>query len=175
MSWEKIPALESGEINYDLLKEALERNSDMPAILNVNIGTTFRGAIDNLDRILEILAETGYTEDRFYIHCDGALFGIMLPFLERDDAIKLSFKKPISSISVSGHKFLGSPAPCGVLMTRRNLIRVLATDVKYLNTIDATIMGSRDGHTPIYIWYNLSTKGRKGLKKVNSRHTTIVH
>ena len=27
------------------------------------------------------LQDTGYTEDRFYIHCDGALFGLMVRFL----------------------------------------------------------------------------------------------
>jgi hypothetical protein len=25
---------------------------------------------------------TGYSEDRFYIHCDGALFGMMMPFIK---------------------------------------------------------------------------------------------
>lgn len=24
----------------------------------------------------------GYTQDRFYIHCDGALFGMMMPFIK---------------------------------------------------------------------------------------------
>lgn len=28
------------------------------------------------------LQETGYTEDRFFIHCDGALFGMMVSFWE---------------------------------------------------------------------------------------------
>lgn len=28
--------------------------------------------------MLDILKETGYTEDRFFIHCDGALFGMMV-------------------------------------------------------------------------------------------------
>ena len=37
-----------------------------------------RGAVDDLDRVLAILAKTGYAEDRFYIHCDGALFGLMV-------------------------------------------------------------------------------------------------
>jgi histidine decarboxylase len=30
----------------------------------------------------------------------------------------VSFKKPIGSVSVSGHKFVGSPVPCGVVMTK---------------------------------------------------------
>ena len=37
-----------------------------------------QGAVDDLDRVLAILAETGYSEERFYIHCDGALFGLMV-------------------------------------------------------------------------------------------------
>ena len=32
-------------------------------------------------QVLEILRETGYTEDRFFIHCDGALFGLMVSSL----------------------------------------------------------------------------------------------
>ncbi len=29
-------------------------------------------------QVLDILKETGYSEDRFFIHCDGALFGMMV-------------------------------------------------------------------------------------------------
>lgn len=30
----------------------------------------------------------GYTQDRFYIHCDGALFGMMMPFIKEVGATK---------------------------------------------------------------------------------------
>lgn len=33
-------------------------------------------------------------------------------------APKVSFKKPIGSVSVSGHKFVGCPMPCGVEITK---------------------------------------------------------
>lgn len=56
----------------------LQKNRGKPAIINVNIGTTVRGAVDNLDLVLEALERTGYSEDRFFIHCDGALFGLMV-------------------------------------------------------------------------------------------------
>ena len=36
-------------------------------------------------QVLEILEETGFAEDRFYIHCDGALFGLMV----RDSCLPL--------------------------------------------------------------------------------------
>lgn len=29
-----------------------------------------------------VLCCAGYTQDRFYIHCDGALFGMMMPFIK---------------------------------------------------------------------------------------------
>jgi hypothetical protein len=266
-----VGTLDSGEIDYDELKQQLAANAARPAIINVNIGTTVKGAVDDLDRILDILKvgapgrgagglleklhcssstgsgtgssgssgsginlpsitklasphpptppcllsappgatlavlcllqETGYPEERFFIHCDGALFGMMvsaggcggvrwggsasrhrphclagwlsglaarlaglqavmlelgglraaspgcisvyrrlavcsyaapnhlvppctasyrlvlqIPFVKR--APMVTFKKPIGSISVSGHKFVGSPVPCGVVMTR---------------------------------------------------------
>ena len=82
MKAESIRTTSSGQIDYNELAERLDANKDKPAIINVNIGTTVKGAVDNLDRILRILDNTGYTRDRFYIHCDGALFALMLPFVQ---------------------------------------------------------------------------------------------
>ena len=70
--------LETGEIDYDHFSRELVAHRDRPAIVNVNVGTTVKGAVDDLDRILAILKQQGYSEDRFYIHCDGALFGLMV-------------------------------------------------------------------------------------------------
>ena len=39
-----------GEIDYDDLGRRLAANKGRPAIINVNIGTTVKGAVDNLDR-----------------------------------------------------------------------------------------------------------------------------
>lgn len=41
----------------------------------------------------------------------------------------------------------------------------LSTDVEYLNSRDATIMGSRNGHAPIYLWYTLTRKGYEGMRR----------
>ena len=113
-------------------------------------------------RLLE-LERAGLSEDRFFIHCDGALFGLMMPFV-RAAAPLVTFRKPIGSISVSGHKFIGAPMPCGVVMTRAKCVEALSSDVEYLNSRDATIMGSRNGHAPIYMWYTLTRKGYGGMR-----------
>jgi histidine decarboxylase len=162
MDYECIDTLDNGEINYDLLKQALTKNKGRPAIINCNIGTTVHGAVDDLDKILQILKDTDYTEDNFYIHCDGALFGLMIPFVKESSLV--TFKKPIGSVSVSGHKFIGCPTPCGVVMTRKKNIEKLSSDIEYLNSRDATIMGSRNGHASIYMWYTLSMKGYEGIR-----------
>lgn len=158
----KIKTLISGSIDCEDLRLQLSKNGDKPAILNVNIGTTMKGAVDDVDHVIETLKATGFSEDRFYIHCDGALFGLMLPFLR--DAPQVTFKKPIGSISVSGHKFIGSPMPCGVQITRAKYAEKLSTSIEYIATLDATILGSRNGHAPIFLWYTLKKKGYKVLE-----------
>ena len=56
-----------------------------------------KGAVDDLDLVLKTLEKLGYTEDRFYIHVDGALFGLMMPFVKKasntPDSLILCFKK----------------------------------------------------------------------------------
>jgi len=78
----QIKTLKSGEIDYEHFKEMLTINRSRPAIVNVNCGTTVKGAVDDLDRVVTILQECGYNEDRFYIHVDGALFGMMVSRLQ---------------------------------------------------------------------------------------------
>ncbi|CAL0306116.1 unnamed protein product [Lupinus luteus] len=159
----KVDTLCSGEIDYDDFKAKLLGHKDKPAIVNVNIGTTVKGAVDDLDIVIKKLEEAGFSHDRFYIHCDGALFGLMLPFVKH--APKVTFKKPIGSVSVSGHKFVGCPMPCGVLITRLEHVNALSMNVEYLASRDATIMGSRNGHAPIFLWYSLNRKGYRGFQK----------
>merc|ERR1712038_1354691 len=37
--------------------------------------------------------------------------------------------------------------------------------IEYLNSVDTTIMGSRNGQAALYIWYNLRKKGLAGIKR----------
>ena len=160
----KVKSQAHGEIDYEDFYKCL--TPSRPAIVNVNIGTTVRGALDNIDKVLEVLKSAGYEQDRFYIHCDGALFGLMLPFVEEKYSdFEINFEKPIGSISVSGHKFVGAPMPCGVVITRKKYSKALSQDIEYINSKDTTIMGSRNGHTPIFIWYTLMKKGLEGIRK----------
>jgi histidine decarboxylase len=69
------------------------------------------------------------------------VFSALFIFVGGKQAPKVTFKKPIGSVSVSGHKFVGCPMPCGVQITRMEHIDVLSRNVEYLASRDATIMG----------------------------------
>jgi len=163
MDAKSIPTLPTGEIDYDILSSEIRKNIDRPVIINVNIGTTVKGAVDNLDRILRVLKNLGVPRERFHIHCDGALFAMMLPFV--DHAPLINFEKPIDSIAVSGHKMLGCPMPCGVTVARVEHVKKVEQKIEYLNSVDTTIMGSRNGQAALYLWYSLRKKGLVGIKK----------
>jgi histidine decarboxylase len=101
-------------LNYEDFQNQL--NPNYPAIINLNIGTTVKGATDNLDKILEVLSARKIEE--FYIHCDGALGGMLAPYLSPDS---IDFQRPINSLAISGHKFIGCPFPCGIVVTHNHL------------------------------------------------------
>jgi len=156
-----IPSYENGEMNYDLLDQAIRLYPAKPVIINLNIGTTIKGAIDNLERIVAILHK--YKIEEFHIHCDAALFGGFLPFLDPHPSI--DFTQPIDSLAISGYKFIGSPFPCGIFLTRKDLIEYIKQDVEYINSLDTTVSGSRSGHAPMVLWHAITTRGYSGLKK----------
>jgi len=149
----------NGEMEYEHFEELIRENRNYPAIINLNIGTTMKGAIDNLDVVLDILERNNIKD--YYIHCDGALSGAMLPFLQ--DAPQVNFNKPIGSVSISGHKFIGSPLPCGVVLTRKAYLEKIEMSIEYIGSQDTTILGSRNGHSPLILWYALKMRGYKGL------------
>ena len=101
----------------------------------------------------------------------------VLIYIGDGQAPKVTFKKPIGSVTVSGHKFVGCPMPCGVQITRLEHINALSRDVEYLASRDATIMGSRNGHAPPSFsgtpWTGKDTEGsKKKFRNALETHTT---
>lgn len=162
---------DGGEIDYDALRDTLKTRcaqTGRPPVLCCNVGTTMKGAIDKPKRFLAICDELGLEER--YIHCDAALLGLMLPFLE--GAPIADFRLPIGSLSFSGHKFPGSPIPCGTVLTRTSTISNAQhlrwrreNNAEYVGSIDTTISGSRDGISVLTLWLQLLRFGREGLRE----------
>lgn len=165
MEAKSIPTSYDGCMRLDLLRNEILKNKDKPVIINVNIGTTVKGACDNIDGVIGVLKQINIPRNRYFIHCDGALFAMMLPFLERESKLSVDFTMPIDSVAISGHKFLGCPMPCGVMITRKNLMSNLMQPIEYLNSVDSTITGSRNGLSSLFIWNVINTKGIEGFKE----------
>ena len=157
-----IDSQSNGEIDYADLEAQVARRGSRPAIVNVNLGTTLTGAVDRIDRVVAILERVGVP---FHLHCDGALGGLLLPYIPGSPAIDFA-EYPIDSIAVSGHKFIGSPIPCGIVLARRAQVRQIETTIEYIGSTDTTIMGSRQGLAALFLWFAINSRADRFAEEV---------
>ncbi len=159
----EVPSNPAGEIDLAALATAVAGLNGRPVILALTCGTTMKGAHDDIAGALVVLEATGLGRDRRYVHVDGALNAMVIPFLQgAPDRIRPSFEMGIDSISTSGHKMIGTPMPCGALVARRIHVDRIARAVAYLKSNDTTLMGSRNGHAVLSIWARLFGHGYGG-------------
>lgn len=159
MTGSMVDTLPSGEIDYAHLRTLLAQQPAGPAIVVATIGTTMTEARDNVATIKQLLHRTGRPH---HIHADAALTGVYSALLTPHHPF--DFADGADSISVSGHKFFGSPSPCGVVLVRKEDKERLGATANYTGSIDTTISGSRNGHTPLFLWYALKRFGVEGLR-----------
>jgi histidine decarboxylase len=154
---------DAGEIDLDAFAAALAKLDGRPVIAAITCGTTMKGAHDDIAGVIAKLDEAGVTRKKRYIHVDGALNAMVIPFLnEAPNAIRPSFRHAIDSISTSGHKMIGTPMPCGALVARKAHVDRVATAIAYLRSNDTTLMGSRNGHAVLAMWAKFMGHGRGG-------------
>ncbi|CAM1333612.1 histidine decarboxylase [Tenacibaculum aestuariivivum] len=152
---------DNGEMDYDDLEQILMLRRDKPAIFFLNIGTTMTEAVDKLDEVKKIIKK--YAIKDYYIHCDAAFLGTIAPFVTLKP--KFDFSEGVDSIAISGHKFIGGPIPCGIVMAKRKHRNRIANSVSYVGTFDTTITGSRNGLTPLFLWSFIQKHGKEGLAR----------
>ena len=160
----------NGEIDYTDLRETLRIHRDAPPIIFANIGTTMKGAIDNLATIRGILEDLAISQS--YIHADAALSGMILPFVAEPQP--WNFAAGADSISISGHKLLGSPLPCGVVLAKKRNVDRIARSIEYIGALDTTIAGSRSAFGPLFLWYRLRSLGHEGISEIVRRSMELA-
>lgn len=151
-----------GSMDLDDLRETLRIHRDSPPIVCATIGTTMKAAVDDIAGIRGLFAD--FALDRHYLHADAALGGMILPFL--DDPPPWNFADGIDSIAISGHKMVGSPIPCGIVLAKKHDVERIAQSVEYIGTLDTTLSGSRNGHTPLFLWHAFRTVGVEGFRRI---------
>jgi len=157
----QIKSRDNGEIDYEDLYQTLRIHRDTPPIIFANAGTTMTEAKDDIERIREMLQELAIHQ--YYIHVDAALCGMTLPFI--DGAPVYDFRAGIDSVSISGHKFIGAPFPCGIVLAKKDHVNRIARSIEYVGTLDTTLTGSRNGVAALFLWYAIRTIGEQGFRR----------
>ena len=149
--------LEARLIDYDELgrmdPESFRKNLDpsKPALIVFAIGSTFMGATDDQAAIQKVLEEE--KPIAVYKHLDGALFGGYFPFTKYKDIVNME-KQGYDSISISGHKFFGIDEPCGLFLSRQDILEAqTGYKVEYLNNDMPLISCSRSALAPLKFYW----------------------
>ena len=157
-----VPSKSDGTLNLEALKSTLIELEGQPFIINLTVGTTFHGAIEYPQMVLELLEKLHLNE--FHLHVDAALYGPMHCWIP--EAPLFDFRLPIDTLSFSGHKFLGAPIPCGLVLGFKNRVIPFAGNAEYVNSLDTTLSGSRDGLSSLVLWLVIQQIGASGLTEL---------
>lgn len=155
----------NGQIKLQALEAKLiEHISQRPnkgIMMIVNIGTTITGAIDNVREVKNILdrcTNKGKISP-YTIHADAACYGMIIPVTKPFGEVKDYFKNlGISTMTISGHKFLGTNI-LGIALTTKNFLEESFIEnslISYCGNIDdITISGSRSGLNVLWLYNTL--------------------
>jgi len=161
--------LETRMIDYDKLgrmdPEDFRKNLDpsRPALIIFAIGSTFMGATDDQAAIQSVLEEV--KPIAVYKHLDAALFGGYLPFTEYKDIVNME-KQGYDSIAISGHKFFGIDEPCGLFLSRKEILEAQRSyKVAYLHNDMPLISCSRSAVAPLKFYWILKNHGLESFEK----------
>ena len=121
------------------------------------------GATDNQAGIQKVLEEVKPVA--VYKHLDAALFGGYLPFTKYKDIVNME-KQGYDSIAISGHKFFGIDEPCGLFLSRSEILKAQKMyKVSYLHNSMPLISCSRNGLTALKFYWILKHIGFDGFTK----------
>lgn len=137
------------------LEKALDEHH--PCLIIYAFGSTFRGAIDNIDSLNAVLAR--HPQMPVYRHVDAALFGGYLPFTQYRNMLDCRLH-PYESVAVSGHKFFGMDEPAGYFITSRRIYdQQKDYNIPYLNENMRMIGCSRAATTSLKFWWLIHKVG----------------
>lgn len=159
---------EMGRMIPDELEKELD--ASRPVLMVYAMGSTFKGAVDNMAELNAVLAKHPEIP-AVYRHLDAALFGGYLPFTEHKDMVNQKIQN-FQSISISGHKFFGLDSPSGLFICTKKVYESQNSfNVPYLNNNMRMINCSRDAIQPLKFWWLIK---KVGLEKWTEQATGIM-
>lgn len=143
-------------MDIDDLERQLARHPDGPVLLIATIGTTFKGGIDDIDKI-----QARLDQRESYLHLDAALFGGYLQAGPQRGLLEQyrGGKRRYNSLAVSWHKFFGYQGVAGLFICGRDDFEnhrdyfSQVHDPAYISHVPGTITCSRDPIKPAQVHY----------------------
>ena len=160
-----IPSDVHGSMIPEELEKALE--PERPALIVFAMGTTFKGAVDDQDRLNAVLDK--YPSMAVYRHIDAALFGGYIPHSEFKDVLDRNIH-PFDSIAISGHKYFGMDEPAGIFLTTAEIKNNQNPySVSYLNGSMPMINCSRSAMSPLKLWWIIKHTSEESFVRQTER------
>jgi glutamate/tyrosine decarboxylase-like PLP-dependent enzyme len=160
LNYVEILAKQNGEMDTDdfskKIKFHIENFPHINIIVNANIGTILKGAIDDIPEIYKILKEaTEGTNTLYTIHADAALEGMLLPYVKPFGNVSNYFTDiGVNTMSICCTKFLGMEVSA-LALVRKEFLDVSFQQSKIVNYVgkisDTTVTGCRSVHTVLMI------------------------
>jgi histidine decarboxylase len=156
-----VGTLPDAGMDPDDLARQLKANRDRPALVVATCGTTFKGGIDRIDVIRQVLGK-----HPAYLHLDAALFGGYLPHTPYAEEVTHGAGR-YDSIAVSCHKFFGFHSPAGLFITTAHAFEdfnALFSQVhspEYIGHVPGTITCSRDAVKAAEFWFYAQPDARR--------------
>ncbi len=160
-----IDADEHGELDLAAFAASLEERSGRRVIVVLTCGTTLQEGHDNIAGALAVMDEAGVPDSYRYVHIDAALSGMVVAFDENASPdIRPSFRHGVDSISMSGHKLIGTCMPCGIFIAHRRYRSGTVRSAEIVSNEDPTVACSRNGQAVLEIWVRLFGYGTEGYR-----------
>jgi glutamate/tyrosine decarboxylase-like PLP-dependent enzyme len=165
---------DTGEMDINRLRQALDRADDSPVIVILTAGDVDTGRFDPIREVT-----VACRSRNAWVHVDGAfgLFARVSPSRRYlADGVELA-----QSVSVDAHKWLNVPFDSGLVYVRdiRYLESAFATTAAFLDDPGLTLMdrcpeNSRRARG-IAIWASLMAYGRSGFQELVDRHLCLAN
>lgn len=167
---------DTGRLDLNALRDALERLEGKPAILIGNAGEVNAGDFDPIDAMADLAEHYGA-----WLHVDGA-FGLFARISPRTEHLTQGLERA-HSVTVDGHKWLNVPYDSGFAFVRNPsfMAKAFAYAAAYLPDPDdpqpnmGTIgpESSRRGRS-LAVWATLQAYGREGYRGMVEHHLDLA-
>jgi len=134
------------------------KNESVGILICLTLGYKKTGTSDKVEEVVDVVNKASklYPKMKFFLWIDGALEGLITPFISKNfKPFKSSY---IKTFVVDFHKLAHVPYPSSLILFRKNLI-------KKNSPLENGLFESRTGLAAISFWSLINALGKEGFKQ----------